>query len=401
MSPRRSALSGLCLTVLAACVAGTSPDRLDAQTPFTAVGLGYPVPADDARSAAMGGVGVALLGGTVSASNPADLSVLPGLLMNVTAAPEKVELDMGRDVEQSFGHTRFSMMRVVVPVGRDWTLSGAVKPLLDQDWEVLITDTLSVDGDKFPFRERRRSNGGTAAVELSGARRIGPLSLGLSAERVVGGVEQSFRRRFDVDTAGAGGGGDGAVPQNVRARGAWDYGGWRFRAGASVQLSDRARVGGVATWAGELDAEPRGPSERREFDLPASVELGASVQAAENVVVGVNGGWSGWSATDADLREGQALDTRWGGVGAELSGVRLGPASLRLRGGARVAELPFAPGGAEQATERGITLGVGAVAGPGRGRVDLSLEFGSRGDVDEVGLAEQYRRFTASFTLRP
>lgn len=397
MSPRRPLLVGLGLALLASCVAGTAPGRLDAQTPFTAVGLGYPVPAEDARSAAMGGTGVALLGGTTSASNPADLSLFSGLLMNVTAAPEKVELDVGGDV-QSFGHTRFSMMRVVVPVNRDWTLSGAVKPLLDQDWEILIRDTLSVGGEQFPFRERRRSSGGAAAVELSGARRFGSLSVGLSAERVVGGLEQSFRRRFDRDTAD---GGDGVVPQNVRARGAWNYGGWRFRAGASLQLSDRARVGGVATWAGELDAEPRGPADRRGFDLPTSVELGASVRPMEDVVVGVNGGWSGWSAADGDLRETQALDTRWGSVGVELSGVRLGPASLRLRGGARMAELPFAPAGAEQATERGLTLGIGAVAGPGRGLVDLSVEFGSRGDVDEVGLAEQYRRFTASFTLRP
>lgn len=397
MSPPRRIGHRIAAVAVLCLLATVAPARLSAQTPFTAVGLGYPVQTDDARSSAMGGAGVALLGGTASAANPADLALVPGLLMNVTAAPERVDLDTGGRT-QSFGHTRFSMMRVIVPVGRDWAISGAVKPILDQDWEIVIRDTLTVAGDRFPFSERRRSSGGAAAVELSGARQMGPVSLGISAERLVGGLEQSFRRRFERDTAA---GGSGGVPENVRARGVWDYGGWRLRAGASLRIGDRARVGGVAGWAGELDARPLGPAESRTFDLPASLELGASVRATDDLVVGVNGGWRGWSSASADVREARALDTRWGGVGVELSGVRLGPASLRLRGGARMAELPFAPAGAEQATERGVTLGVGAVAGPGRGLVDLALEFGSRGDVEEVGLAERYRRFTASFTLRP
>lgn len=398
MTPSR--IDGLRLAGAAAALSllALTPGRLGAQTPFTAVGLGYPVPAEDGRSAAMGGSNVALLGGTATASNPADLAPVSRLLMNVTLAPERVDLNAGGGEAQRFGHTRVSLMRVILPVGRDWTLSAAVKPILDQDWEVLIQDTLSVGGDRFPFSERRRSNGGASALEVSGARRLGPVSVGISVERVLGGLEQSFRRRFEQDTASDGG---ASVPENVRARGVWDYEGWRFRAGASLQLGERARIGGVASWSGELGATPRGPVDRRTFDLPGSVEVGASARPVDDLVVALTGGWNGWSGASDDLRDVEARDVRWGGAGAELSGVGLGPATLRLRAGARVAELPFVPEGGEQATERGLTLGVGAVAGAGRGLVDLALEFGERGDVEEVGLAETYRRATLSFTLRP
>lgn len=390
---RRLALATAVCAIAAVVAARPGP----AQVPFTAVGLGYPVPAEDARSAAMGGAGVALLGGTASAANPADLALVAGPLMNMTAAPERVELSAGSET-LDFGHTRFSMLRVIIPVGRGWALSGAVKPLLDQDWEILVRDTLSVGSESFPYQERRRASGGATALELSGARQFGPLSVGLSAERVLGGLEQSFRRRFEQDTAG---GEATTPPANVRSRGTWEYAGWRFRGGASLQLGERARVGGVATWAGSLEAEPQGPAETREFDLPASVELGASVRPAEDLTVSVNGGWSGWSSAAEDFRDVQSLDTRWGGVGLELAGTRVGPVALRFRGGARVAELPFAPQGGEQAVERSVTLGVGAVAGPGRGVVDLAVELGSRGDVQDVGIEESYRRITVSFTLRP
>lgn len=390
---RRLALAAAVCSLAALIAARPGP----AQVPFTAVGLGYPVPAEDARSAAMGGAGVSLLGGTASAVNPADLALVSGPMMNMTAAPERVELSAGSET-LDFGHTRFSMLRVVIPVGRDWALSGAVKPLLDQDWEILVSDTLSVGNENFPFQERRRSSGGATALELSGARELGPVSVGVSAERVLGGLEQSFRRRFEQDTAG---GDVAAPPTNVRSRGTWEYSGWRIRAGASLQLSDRARVGGVATWAGDLEAEPRGPAETREFDLPTSLELGASVRPTDELIVSLNGGWSGWSSAAEDFREVQALDTRWGGVGLELAGARVGPVALRLRGGARIAELPFAPEGGEQAVERSLTFGVGAVAGQGRGLVDLALELGSRGDVQDVGIEESYRRITLSFTLRP
>lgn len=392
-SLRRVAVSTAILTFALTAGAHTGT----AQTPFTAVGLGYPVAADDARSAALGGGGVGLLGGTASSANPADLALVSRPIMNMTAAPERVEL-RSPDGTREFGHTRFSVLRVIVPVGDETTLSAAVKPLLDQDWEVLIDDTLTIGGDRFPFQERRRSSGGASALEISAAHRLGALSVGTSVERVLGGLDQSFRRRFEADTAQ---GGPADPPSNVRARGQWEYGGWRVRGGASLQLGDRARVGGVATWAGTLEAQPKGPTESREFDLPSSLELGASVRPTENLIIGASGGWSGWSTAAGDFREVQALDTRWGGAGVELSGAHLGPVALRVRAGGRVAELPFAPIGAEQAVERGLTLGLGGVAGAGRGVVDLALEFGSRGDVDEVGLEEDYRRATISFTLRP
>lgn len=371
------------------------PRAGDAQVPFTALGLGYPVPPADGRSAALGGASIGLLGGTVGARNPADLALVRSVVLNVSASPEEVDLLAGGET-RTFGQTRFSILRVTVPVGDRWTISGAFKSELDQDWEILVRDTLATSDNRFPFEERRRSSGGLGAFEFSLARRVGDLSVAVSGERLLGGLDQSFRRRFEPDST------DGTVvspPDGVSSRARWEYAGWRVRAGASVRLAGRARLGATASWATDMEAEPKGDAESRRFDLPRSVEAGASVEPTDDLVVTASAGWAGWSVTDADLRDVGAEDTRWVGAGVELRSLAVGPLPVLLRGGARAADLPFVPEGGEQATERSLSFGLGTRAAGGRAHVDAALEIGTRGDVEDVGLEEDFRRFTISFTL--
>lgn len=386
----------LAAAALAAVLTVASAGGAPAQTPVTAVGLGYPVSPVDARAAALGGVGVALPGGSLSARNPAALTQFRRLALGFTLAPEDVQVDVSETAPaQQVGRSRFSGARVVVPLG-EWRVGGGFSPELDQDWRVTLEDTLVVAGERFPFTERRVSDGGLSAANLSLARRVGPLSVGLAADRLTGSLARSFRRTFRRDSLtgpAAAGLGD------VRAGGSWSYSGWRARGGLGLEAG-RLRMSVAGGVAGDLTAEPAGPAETRTYDYPASLSAAGSVWVTDEVLLVGGGGWTGWSSVDDELREGRAEDTGWAGGGIELADVQIGPLAVPVRVGGRVRELPFAREGREQMTERAVTAGLSVLGGGGRAAVGFSVEVGTRGDVEEAGLAEDFQRLHFTLEIR-
>ena len=378
--------------LLAAPAAGQATgDR--APTPFTAAGLGYPVPPLDARAAALGGVGVGLLGESFSVRNPADLVGFREASLGISASPEGVTLQ-GPGGEATSGRSRFSVIRAVVPVGR-WRASVGFASELDQDWSFRDTDTLSISTGSFPFEERRENDGGISTMDLSVAREIGPLSLGVSYQRLTGELRQALFRRFEISL-------DSTVsaPNRVDQKLVWSYGANRIRAGAGLEIADRVRVSGAYSWTGELTAEADSVGRIRRFGMPSSASAGASGRPFDDLLISVGGGWTGWAAASPALREGRARDTYWGGGGLQFSGWQVGPFPLDLRAGGRYAELPFVRPGAEPAEEAALTVGLGSEFADGRAALDLGLEIGTRGDFPATGMEESFSRFTFSATIR-
>lgn len=378
--------------ILALLVAG--PVR--AQTPLTGTGLGYPMAPVDARAAGVGGAAGALPGGSLSARNPASLTSFQRLTLGFTLSPEAVDVDVSESAPaQSTGRSRFSVARVVVPFG-EWRLGVGFSPELDQDWRVTLEDTLSFGGERFPYRERRVSDGGLSSANLSLARSIGPVSVGVGADRLTGSLERSFRRSFSPDTVAGRGGG----LSDVGAAASWAYGGWRLHGGLGVDVGDVARLNVGGSVAGDLEAEPDGPGETRIYDYPAGLSASASVTPVEGLLVTGGGGWTGWSSVDGDLREARAEDVRWAGGGVELSDVEVGPLAVPLRLGARVRELPFARPGMDQVTERAVTGGFSVLGSGGMASIGVGVEVGTRGDVADAGIAEDFRRFHFTLQIR-
>ncbi len=386
---RRSATAAVAALVLVGLAAADAR----AQNPFTATGLGYPTPPVDARAAALGGVGTALAGGTFSIRNPADLVEFGDARMGVSAAPEGLTL---RDAtgEQETGRSRFSVIRAVVPLG-SWAASVGFASELDQDWSFRDRDTLEISTGRFPFQERRTNDGGVSSIDLSLARSVGPVSVGVSWQKLTGDLRQSQVRRFEVSV-------DSAVeaPATVRQQALWSYSSWRVRAGASLELGDRVRVGGAYSWTDDLEAENDSLGTRRVFGMPDSWTAGASVRLAEAWLVSAGGGWEGWSETSADLREARAQDVTWGGAGVEYGGFGVGPVPLDLRVGGRFTDLPFARPGREFASEEAVTFGLGTSLADGRAALDVSMEVGSRGELPATGAEESFTRFTFTASLR-
>ena len=383
--------AGFALAALAA-----SPVALFAQTPLTAVGLGYPVAPVDGRSAALGGSGSGLLGGSYSVTNPADLLLHAEPGFSVSLASEGVTLQ-GDGPSLDTGRGRFTTIRALVPYN-DWAFSLAFGGEFDQDWSNILQDTLRLNDGAVPYEETREHNGGISTIDASLARRLGPLGVGISAQRLTGSLRQSFFRQFDDPIGGAPalGGIAGARELSWRA--------WRFRAGGSIRLGDRVVAGVSLGTGGTLYATPEAAEEpEAEFDLPTSIELGGSVRVADQILVTAGGGRAGWSAvgsrTAAAGSAFQSHDIAWLGGGVEYGALSLLGGRLPLRAGWRRTGLPFSRG-AEALEESAFTGGFGWEFQEGLAVFDLAFESGSRGDVAAAGFAESFRRVTLSFSLR-
>lgn len=401
MHPGRLLAAGL---LAAGLVPAAAARPAGGQTPFTGIGLGYPVPPVDARSAALGSIGLGLLGGTFSMRNPAELAAHPGSGIALSLAPEGVDVEREGGADAA-GRNRFSVIRAVSRTG-EWAVGVGFGSVLDQDFEVRFEDTLSVSVGRFPFEEVRRHDGGVSAIDVSVARRLGPLLVGAGAQRLTGSLRQSFTRRFGAEAEGS-----GITIENIFAETSLSYGAWRFTGGAALRFGERAMLGGSFGLAGEMEADvdtlppldPRTAPASRSFEMPNSAEAGGSVLLAPGLLVAAGAGWVGWSVVDGQFEDVRAADVRWGGAGVEFARARLLGVLLPLRLGARATDLPFFPEGREQPTERALSLGLGAIFRPDAGApagLSASLELGKRGDVTDVGLEESFRRLTLGLVLR-
>ena len=249
------------LTIIALSMA---PAAAAAQTPITAVGLGYPVSPVDGRAAALGATGLGLMGSTFSLVNPADLTQhqMPGFTMAFHA--EGADIAGGEDPIET-GRQRFNLIRAVAPFG-SWSAGIGFGSAFDQDWAVRFRDTLVLADGTVPFEETREHDGGISTIDLSLARRVGPVAVGMSAQRYVGSLRQTFNRAFDPPTGdapslGASGGG-----QLI------SFKGWRFRPGAAIEVADRYMLSGVVSFGANLTATPNEGEELGSVDLPMSVQ---------------------------------------------------------------------------------------------------------------------------------
>ncbi|MDX1578757.1 MAG: hypothetical protein R3266_09735, partial [Gemmatimonadota bacterium] len=359
--------------------------------PITSVGLGYRVDPVDGRSAGMGGTGIGLLGGTFSLRNPADLLSHDAPGFGLAFAGESVSLE-GGDAEIDTGRERFTTIRALVPFGR-WAVGLAFGGEFDQDWSARFQDTLTLEDGAVPFEEAREHDGGISAIDLSLARRIGPVSLGVSAQRLNGSLRKSFARTFDAPLGGA------PVLANAEGAQTLAYRAWRFKAGAAITVADRFIVSGALGLPGILTVSSQTAEDpSAEIDIPATVEVGGSARISGSLLVTAAGGWGGWSDV-GDLDGSISHDVTWAGAGLEWNSLQFLGGDLPLRLGARRAELPFSPA-EEVLTEEALTGGLGWIFQQGRAGVDLAIEIGSRGDFASGGLEESFRRFTLSFTLR-
>lgn len=391
-------------TVLTLALMAGAAGSLTGQSLTAVRGLGYPILPADARSEALGGLGIGLMGLAVPFTNPASPAGVDRRGVVVAAAATNRRSVLG-DVTGRTGATRFPLIRILFPVGRV-VLSGGYGTFLDQSWSVIRDGSESVGGGSISYRDVVQSVGGIGQAYLGAAAPVGDrFALGLAVGRYTGSQDVSISRVFDTTSVGL-------LEPYSEAR-TFRYGGPSVQVGFRWDPLDVLRVGGSVKWSGTLRADSlAGPVPSRDFDLPIQVAGGASAYLAPGLLAAFSGRWSGWSVTDptGNLADPDAditsRDTWELGGGLELDNPeRRALRTFPLRLGFQYRQLPFtfvSDNPREWLAGLGLGMRMGTNVDTPLARVDLTIQRGARtatGSATIPDLNEVVWRFALSISL--
>ncbi len=357
-----------------------------AQSILSTRGLGFPIHPLDARGRALGGAALGLPEPDVVWASPA---AAVGLLApTIVLGYEFTNFSADSPGGSFSGETvRFPLVLAAIPAGERVAFQIGFGSYLDQNWRIIENDTLVLTPDTVPVRDWWDSDGGVSRLRLGVAGQVrGNVSVGVGLDVYRGAVERLLGRAFPGE------------PRPACCLATWNFKGTGLTAGAHWSPTSDSGVAGSITLGGSLTAEPDDSvATREEYDLPITLQVGASGRLGTNLLVVVGADWTGWSSVDGDLVGGGGAGDTWSAnVGAEWDGVRIGDMPLAVRLGARTAKLPFRwnDDSTDSLTERAISLGAGVDLAGGGVRPNAFFEFGNRGGAD--GLDESFWRFGAS-----
>jgi hypothetical protein len=383
VSGRLSRPAFLAALALAASLAG-SP-ALGQESVFNLPLPGLPASGESVRSRGMGGVAAGLPGENFTLDNPAWLADFEraGLYLSLLGQRTTAE-----DVDASgeFDDVVFPMAQAAVPAFGAVIGVGYAQYL---DFDAGIESSLVFEGDTVPAG--LESEGGVGMLSPSLSLRLDErTSAGLALDVYLGSREvvRSISVPEPIGTS------------DTLAR---DFGGVGLAFGVARDLGGGARVGVAYRLRPDLNSEvtramdPDLIGREAEIRLPDEVLVEASVRVSDRLSMGAAARWAGWEGTrDEDLDGattdvGDALDLGGGLEFAPQSPILfvIGP-DAPLRVGYRWRRFPLRLDG-EPVSE--WALGLGYSRGFGRlSRVDVAVEIGGRGDVQEHGVSERFVR---------
>lgn len=374
--------AGAALLALAAAPAA-------AQSVFASRGLGYPLEALDARSRALGGVTTGLAEPTPSLVNPASVAGLQAYAFVVALQPDRFDATIGGSQESKGSTVRFPMLTAALPVTSKLTLQVGYGAYLDQNWQVVQSDSIDLSTGRVGVEDRFASAGGVSRFQAgAGYQLTDRLALGVSVDAFTGAAHDTAVRTIS-----------GFLPATSEVT--YRYSGLGLGLGARYQPTDRTSVSAAVHGGGRIRAESDSVSaQAKEYTNPLAVDAGASARLGSTMTVVASGRWAGWSSVDDELAAGSggARDAMGVSAGLEYVGFSFFRKPLPLRLGGRYAQLPFRwQGAAEFPNERAVTGGLGLSFSGGAALIDASAERGWRGGAS-AGVDEPYWRF--SFSLR-
>jgi hypothetical protein len=372
------------------------PGPLAGQSLLSTQGLGFPLEPLDARSRALGSMGLGLSGAALLPTDPAAAAGLRIPTVNISVQPLWGEGDLEGDGLESRS-TRFPLMGLAYPVSE---LRGMVTltfgGFMDQRWEVEEERTLSLGDTTTQVTDIFKSDGGVSAVRIGWSQRLRDnLSVGLNVGTHTGSVRRTFIRSFDSLAVSEG-------IQPFRDGGKWQFSGLTGSVGVNWNPSTLLRVAGSVTWSGDLDAEPGDDTkgEAATFALPLQLRVGASGLLTPRLILHLSASRSDWGENDNGL-QGEAVEGPvWGfGGGVEWEGPTWGARNFPLRLGYRYAELPFLFQGAEP-SETAFSAGLGLNLTRAENLILAGMDLGvERGERDAGILSETFWRGTVTFRV--
>lgn len=384
----------LAIVAIAATAALVATPATAQESVFNLPGFGLPGTGESMRGRALGGAALGLGGETFSLENPAVAAGFGRAGAHLSFLGHRATIE-DRTSEGDVEDVAFPMGQVVVPAwGRSAVTIGFYQFL---DFDAVIDGRTVFEGDTVGVTFE--AEGGISVLSpgigwsLDEKTALGAtIDVYLGSREVIRGIDLS-----DVV--------DGAVAtSDTLAR---DFSAVGFTIGAERRIGDRAQVSAAYKFRPTVESDVirgLGLEEGDEGILPVDIELpgelviGGAARLSSRLLATAVYRYAGWSgATGTIGTEAEVDDAIEVGGGLELrpesSILGLFGPTAPLRVGARWRRLPLVLEGT-QVTEWSLTGGYGRSFGPDRrGRVDLSVEFGRRGDLDEHGLAEEFVRF--------
>jgi hypothetical protein len=370
------------------------PAAASAQSLLNAAGLGVPADPIDARSRALGGVGIGLQGAALLASDPAAAVGFALPTVVITAQPSWVDVQPAdAAVVSTFQGTRFPSMGIAYPTPKLGVVTLSFESVFDQRYEAQRPVTVDLVNGPVDATDHFTSNGGVSQVRLGVARRVGNrASVGISAARYTGSVVRRLVRDFVIPA--------GQEPvEPYQAGGLWTYSGASLTGGVYANIGSFGHVAGSLTWSSGLEASPSSDTEgaAQSFDIPLQLRVGGTAVLAPGLSLSAGLTRADWSGIDGQLTQGTSVGTTTSyGVGLELSRASIFGRQAPLRFGYRKSDLPFVLNQGtptESVWAGGLGLHLSRSGDFVRAALDLALEKGTR---EDAVLSESFWRGTIS-----
>jgi len=387
-------LKRLLLAAMGAALA--LPGALPAQeSVFNLPPFGVPEEGATIRMRALGGAGSGAGADAFSLANPAPLGRFRRAGLYLSLLGQDVTVD-GEEASGDFTDVMFPNGQIVIPAWKGSVLALGYYQFVDFDTD--LEATVEFEGDTLPVE--LESTGGVSVLAPAIAYSIDAATqIGASVDFYLGSRE--IVRIVDLEDLAPG----SIAATDSLAR---DFRGTGFTIGVERTLGPRLRLSASYRHRPTIESEvTRAPDDalegvKSDFDLPAEIAIGAAWQASRGLVATTAFRRSAWSSFEpAGLENvgfGDALEL---GGGIEYSpasrrALLLGPqAPIRL--GYRWRRLPLEIDG-EAVTEWTASLGYGGTLGSsGRSGVDVVLEYGRRGSLEDHGLEESFLRLGVGF----
>jgi len=379
-----------------------SPE-VGAQSLFATRGLGVPAPPVDARSRALGGTGIGLLGLNTSLVNPADVAGIGRRGVSAALQPGSASPELAGE-SGSISASRFPLIRFMYPLSARVTASLGYGSFLEQSWAVELEGSEQIGSQTVVTRDVIQSTGGIARVGLGLAWQVTPsFAVGGAAGLLTGNLDRRITRSFGGDSATS------LLPFETRLR--WDFDGTFFTGGIRLDAAGVARASASLTVMPDVQIDGVEAGARDDqTQMPMRLNAGASGILSNTLLAAAGAEWTRGAAGpvfEAIDATAQQRDTWRVGGGFEYEGIRSRAKSYPLRLGASWAQLPYYNAGETPATEWSASVGIGfRLAGDEAGPLavaDMAIERGGRSGLQSTalpdGLKEPFWRFTFSLSL--
>ena len=376
---------GLAVLLFVSAVHSAGP-VLAQESVFNLPGFGLPANGESIRSRALGGAGPVLAGEVFTLDSPAPLARFEraGLYLSLLGQQARIEDESDSG---DFEDVIFPMAQVVIPAG---DLSLAVGYYQFVDFDAALETSVVFEAETLPATLDSEGGVSVLAPALAYAfddRTAAGVSFDvyLGSREEIRAVETMDALERPVSTADTLVRGFRGVGLTLGAE--HDLGDLRVSASYRIRPAITSEI---------TDASGEGIVGREtDLDLPDEFLIAASAQLSERVEVAGVVRASGWSGFENDgTGAGEFTDALEVGGGMELAPrsrtvLLFGP-EAPLRAGFRWRRLPIEVEG-EAVAEWTGSLGYGRSFGD-RSHVEVVLEYGERGSVDDHGLSERILR---------